>query len=98
MLALPARSCVIDGELIAADAQGRPDFRALLFAVRHAPLCVYAFDLMEIQGRDIRNDPLVQRRTRLKSLFTRGHSRLIRFSKSFTDPVALMVECERMGF
>ena len=33
-----------------------------MFAVRHAPLCVYAFDMMEIQGRDIRNDPLVQRR------------------------------------
>ena len=84
--------------MIAADAQGRPDFRALLFAVRHAPLCVYAFDLMELQGRDIRSDPLVQRRARLKSLLIRGYSRLIRFSDRFSDPVALMAECERLGF
>src|SRR5262245_2059907 len=62
---------------------------SLLFAVKKAPLCVYAFDLLELQGRDIRSDPLVQCRARLKSLLTRGYSRLIRHSESFSDPVAL---------
>jgi bifunctional non-homologous end joining protein LigD len=97
-LGLPARSFVIDGELIAADAQGNPDFRALLFAVRQAPLCAYAFDLLEIQGRDIRDEPLVQRRARLRALLNRSKSRLIRFSESFDDPIALLAECERLGF
>jgi bifunctional non-homologous end joining protein LigD len=97
-LGLPARSFIIDGELIAADAQGQPDFRALLFAVRRAPLCVYAFDLLEIQDRDIRNDPLVQRRARLKALLERAKCNVVRFSESFNDPFALMAECERMGF
>src|SRR5262249_34114938 len=92
ILALPARSCIIDGELIAGDTQGRPDFRAQLFAVRKAPLCVYAFDLMELQGRDIRSNPLVQRRARRKALLARGHSRLIRFSEGFSDPIALMAK------
>ena len=35
---------------------------------------------------------------RLKALLTRGYSRLIRYSESFSDPVALMAECERLGF
>ena len=36
VLALPVRSCIIDGELIAAGAQGQPDFLALLHG-RHVP-------------------------------------------------------------
>jgi len=44
--ALPVRSCIIDGELIAGDAHGRPDFLALLHA-RHVPVCVYAFDILD---------------------------------------------------
>ena len=84
--------------LIAADARGNPDFRALLFGSKQAPLCVYAFDLLELQGKDIRTDPLVQRRARLKALLTRAKCNVIRYSDSFNDPIALMAECERMGF
>jgi bifunctional non-homologous end joining protein LigD len=47
VLALPTRSCIIDGELIAAGERGEPDFRALLHG-RHVAVCVYAFDLMEL--------------------------------------------------
>jgi ATP-dependent DNA ligase len=64
IITLPVRSCVIDGELIAAGAEGQPDFMALLHG-RHVPVCVYAFDLMEIEGRDLRDEPLEKRRARL---------------------------------
>jgi bifunctional non-homologous end joining protein LigD len=64
VLGLPAKSCIIDGELIAAGVHGEPDFLALLHG-RHAPTCVYAIDLLELQGRDLRDQPLVQRRARL---------------------------------
>jgi bifunctional non-homologous end joining protein LigD len=63
-ITLPVRSCIIDGELIAADPELQPDFRALLHG-RHVPVCVYAFDLMEIAGRDLREQPLEQRRASL---------------------------------
>jgi ATP-dependent DNA ligase len=43
VLALPVRSCVVDGELIAAGAHGKPDFLALLHG-RHVPKCVYCLD------------------------------------------------------
>jgi hypothetical protein len=58
ILVLPVRSCIIDGELIAADAHGGPDFLALLHG-RRVPVCVYAFDLIDLQGRDLREQPLV---------------------------------------
>jgi bifunctional non-homologous end joining protein LigD len=94
--ALPVRSCVLDGELIAAGANGQPDFLALLHA-RRVPVCVYAFDLMELQGRDLRDQPLEQRRARLEALLARGKSDLVRFSESFPDANALLAECVRLG-
>jgi bifunctional non-homologous end joining protein LigD len=54
VLGLPAKSCIIDGELIATGVHGESDFLALLHG-RHVPTCVYAFDLLEIQGRDLLN-------------------------------------------
>jgi bifunctional non-homologous end joining protein LigD len=96
LLALPVRSCIIDGELIAAGAEGQPDFLALLHG-RHVPVCVYAFDLLELQGRDLRELPLEQRRAQLKRLLNRSKSNLIRFSDSFPDPIVLLAECIRLG-
>jgi bifunctional non-homologous end joining protein LigD len=96
-LRLPAKSCVIDGELIAADAHGQPDFRALLFAPRYARMCVYAFDILELQGRDLRDLPLEQRRARLRGLLVRAKTPLIRFSDSFPDADVLLAECARCG-
>jgi bifunctional non-homologous end joining protein LigD len=55
--------------------------------------CVYAFDLMEWRGREIREQPLVQRRTQLGAILKRRASRLIRLSES----TALLAECSRRG-
>jgi bifunctional non-homologous end joining protein LigD len=96
VLGLPAKSCIIDGELIAAGRHGQPDFLALLHG-RHVPTCVYAFDLLELQGRDLRDQPLVQRRARLQALLSRAKSDLLRFSDSFPDANALLAECSRRG-
>jgi len=66
----PTKSCVIDGELIAAGKHGEPNFLALLHG-RHVPTCVYCFDLLELNGRDLREQPLVQQRARLQALLAR---------------------------
>jgi bifunctional non-homologous end joining protein LigD len=42
VLSLPTKSCVIDGELIAAERHGKSDFLALLHG-RHVPTCVFGF-------------------------------------------------------
>ena len=88
---LPAKSCVIDGGLIAADRHGEPDFLALLHS-RIVPVCVYVFDLLELNGRDLREQPLVQRARSTQALLGRAQSDLLRFSASFPDANALLSE------
>jgi hypothetical protein len=52
---LPTRSAIIDGEIMASDAAGIPDFWPLfLRSSRRAELRVWAFDLLALDGKDLR--------------------------------------------
>ena len=62
--ALPVRSCVIDGELTACDQLGIPDFRALHFNSSDDVRCVWAFDLLYLNGKDLRPLAFVDRKER----------------------------------
>lgn len=55
---LPRRQAVIDAELVASDRLGRPDFHGITFR-RYAPgdLKVWAFDLLGLNGTDVRRCP-----------------------------------------
>jgi ATP-dependent DNA ligase len=66
--ALPARSCLIDGEAIVSDETGLAVFE-LIRSFRHdhaAVLC--AFDLLELDGEDLRRLPIEQRKQTLVRL------------------------------
>ena len=60
-------------------------------------MCVYAFDLLKLQGLDLRNMRLEPRRARLKALLAHGESDLLRLSESFPDDFVLLAECARLG-
>jgi len=47
--------------LVSIETEGQPDFLALLHG-RRVPACVYAFDLIELDGHDRRDQPLERRR------------------------------------
>ena len=53
VLRLPVRSAAIDGELVACDGEDKPDFYALLRRPASG-LCVWCFDLLMLNGRDLR--------------------------------------------
>ena len=96
--ALPAQSCIIDAELTACDEQGLPDFRALHFhRTRERELCVWAFDLLYVNGRDLRAFPLNARRHQLERLIYKANKHWLRLSETFDDGVALLTSCDRMG-
>jgi hypothetical protein len=59
---LPCRSAIIDGEIIVQDARGVSDFEALQTALssRSPNLIFYAFDLLHLDGKDLRESPLVE--------------------------------------
>ncbi len=62
--------CLIDGEAVALDADGRPSFQLLQSTLKGggAPLAFYAFDLLIDRGEDIRKLPNIERKERLASL------------------------------
>jgi bifunctional non-homologous end joining protein LigD len=93
---LPARSAIIDAEIIACDAEGLPNFYALM---RHAPhgCCAYCFDLLEFDGRQLTTVPLDERRYLLRQLLKRRDQDAVRLSEVFDDPHELLAACEKRG-
>jgi bifunctional non-homologous end joining protein LigD len=95
VLALPCQSCIIDAEGCALDADGNPDFRALVGGQKDK--VAWCFDLLEVDGRDMRPFPLVTRRVRLKALLKRAASELLLCSEAFADPAKLLDACDARG-
>src|SRR5260221_3319553 len=62
LAAMPDES-VIDGEVVALDAEGRPSFNTLQnYGSAGVPLHFFIFDLLILKGKDVMGDPLVKRR------------------------------------
>ncbi len=65
---LPAESALIDGEAVAFRPNGRSDFGALRTKAGGARACLVAFDLLGLDGEDVRQRPLEERRDKLARL------------------------------
>jgi bifunctional non-homologous end joining protein LigD len=67
---LPCDSALIDGEITVTDANGRTDFGALQDALSNggAGIGYHLFDLLRLDGDDLRHAPLLERKARLKQL------------------------------
>jgi len=63
--ALAARSCLIDGEVITCDGDGLADFQLLRRRQNTDPAILCAFDLLGVDGRDLRDEPLEERKAEL---------------------------------
>src|SRR5437764_1034755 len=67
--ALP--DAIIDGEVVALDNDGAPEFAALQAALADGKtddLVFFAFDLLFLEGEDLRKLPLAERKQQLKSV------------------------------
>jgi bifunctional non-homologous end joining protein LigD len=64
--ALPARDAVLDGEIVRLGPDGAPLFYDLMR--RRSPQHYFAFDLLWIEGRDLRGLPLLERKRLLRSI------------------------------
>ena len=63
---LKVKNAIIDGELVCLDREGRSIFNVLLH--RQGFPTFYAFDLLYLNGRDLRQLPLVERKRKLRQL------------------------------
>jgi bifunctional non-homologous end joining protein LigD len=66
--ALKVRSCLIDGEAVACDKHGLAVFERLRSKPTGDHVLLYAFDLLELDGQDLRREPLETRKATLASL------------------------------
>ena len=94
MLGLPP--CIIDAELVGCDADGIPDFHALTTGNAHG-CCAWCFDLMMIDGKDVRAEPLEERRARLEVLLAGADQDLLRLSEAFDDAEKLLAAAMKLG-
>ena len=63
---LPRREVILDGEVVAIDEEGRVDFMGLMRSRGY--LAFAPFDLLWLNGRDLRHLPLTRRKKRLERL------------------------------
>ncbi len=98
--ALPAETALLDGELVVEDEKGISSFSMLqtdLKGGRGDRFVYWVFDLLHLDGRDLTNEPLVERKAALARLL-KGQSRTgaIRYAEHFDEdgPVIFKSACD----
>jgi DNA ligase D-like protein (predicted ligase) len=99
-LNLPCRNVILDGEAIVQNEKGASDFEALQSAIRWRPysIILYAFDLLHLDGKDLRHKPLSERRAALRQLVGDDAESRIQLSEEYTGSSAAFFEaCAKQG-
>jgi bifunctional non-homologous end joining protein LigD len=88
---LRCRSAVVDGEIVAWDERGRPSLQEL--QKRNAKVThLVLFDLLALNGRDLRDLPLTMRRNALAKLLPPEEGRRISMSRELAGPPNQLLE------
>ncbi len=93
---LPVDNALFDGELVVEDDKGVSSFSLLqqdLKVGRHDRMVYYVFDLMHLDGRDLRASPLEARKVALATLLAKASKRSqLRLSQSLTEPGPVLLK------
>jgi bifunctional non-homologous end joining protein LigD len=71
---LRSRSCILDGEAVACNDNGVASFDLVRHHRANESVFLYAFDLIELNGDDLRRDPLQVRKATLASIVAKARS------------------------
>jgi len=83
--ALPARSCLIDGEAIVTDQKGLAVFDLIRGHQPSAAAVLCAFGLLELDGEDLRREPIETRKSTLRSLLRGKHAGIVFNAQTSAD-------------
>ena len=98
VLQLPVKSCIIDGELAGYEEDGRTPFNPLDETLQPGDLSYFAFDLMEVNGFDLRQDAVEDRKGALAPLLRKTPDHM-RFNRHFEyEGEEVFRQACRMGF
>jgi bifunctional non-homologous end joining protein LigD len=88
---------ILDGEIVALDESGKPDFNLLQNFRREAKhICYFVFDVLVLKDQDVTNLPLVGRRKLMQSL--KFSSSLIRIGEQFESaPEDMLAAVRKLG-
>ncbi|NLS04016.1 DNA ligase D [Rhizobium sp. P32RR-XVIII] len=92
--ALPIQSAIVDGELLVERDNGASDFSALqsdLSAGRYDRFVFYAFDLLYLDGYDLRGAAVVERKRMLEKMLPGGSDKL-RYSQHFNERGSVVLD------
>jgi bifunctional non-homologous end joining protein LigD len=92
--ALDLQDAIIDGEIVALDEKGRSSFQllqSLEMSQERPPIVFYAFDLLRLNGKDLRNLPIEERKAKLEELLKKPPG-VIRYSVSFTKDIPELLD------
>jgi bifunctional non-homologous end joining protein LigD len=92
-LELRGRSAILDGEIVRSGKDGHPLFYELMR--RRGPFCFYAFDLLWLDGRDLRALPLSERKTLLRKVLPRKPRALVYVQHVTTGTDLFNAICEQ---
>lgn len=95
LAALPCETALLDGEIVVMNDAGISSFAALqqaLSAGRDDGFVYMAFDLLHLDGRDLRTDPLLARKQRLDDLLIHAEGDSLRYSEHFAEPGQVMLK------
>jgi bifunctional non-homologous end joining protein LigD len=92
---LPCRSAIIDAELVHTDAFA--SLHRLVHQRIEDDLALWGFDLMHLDGHDLRIVSLLDRKRRLGHLIQRAGIGHLDYSEPFTNGLDLFAECEERG-
>jgi bifunctional non-homologous end joining protein LigD len=69
---LRSRSCILDGEAVCCGDDGVPSFDRIRYRRHDASVFLYAFDLIELDGDDLRREPIERRKVLLIRLLAKA--------------------------
>jgi bifunctional non-homologous end joining protein LigD len=98
--ALDVQDAIIDGEIVALDDKGRSSFQLLQgfgAGLVRPPIVFYAFDLLRLNGKDLQDLPLEERKAKLEGLLKKPPG-VLRYSVSFTHKIEeLLSRAQELG-
>jgi bifunctional non-homologous end joining protein LigD len=95
--ALPARSAFIDGEIIVTDDSGLAVFEPVRRRRHGADAVLVAFDLIELDGEDLRRRPIEERKAKLAKLIRRPRPGIVLNEHYEGDGEIVVQHARRLG-